>query len=180
MIPAFRSTCVAALIALTVWAGAAQASSLDPLAGQWRGVEAQGASISASDLDMRIVPREKGFDLAWTEPGMPGSKETKVQFFATDRPGVFVETRGGNWLFSMFGSDRPVDPLEGETLRWARVEGDALIVYRLDVAEDGGYRLDRYAWDSAGGVLEFAFERRSHDADPMKATGRLVRAGGDE
>ncbi len=180
MIPAFRATWIAALTALTVWTGVALAAPLDTLAGHWRGENAQGASISASDLDMRIVPREEGFDLAWTEPGMPGREEATIHFFATDRRGVFMEARGGNWLFSMFGSDRPVDPLEGDTLRWARIEGDALIVYRLDVAQDGSYRLDRYAFDNAGGALEFTFERRTHDAGPVRATGRLVRSGGDE
>lgn len=180
MIPAFRSSCIAALAVLTTWAGAALADPLDPVAGRWRGEQAQGASISASDLDMRVKARDDGFDLAWSEPGMPGADTTVVRFFATDRPGIFVEGQGGGWLFSMFGGDKPINPLNGETLRWARVEDDALIVYRLDVAKDGGYRLDRYAWEDAGGALEFAFERRTHDADPVQATGRLMRAGGAE
>lgn len=180
MISAIRSACIATMAGLTAWLGVAVAAPLDPMAGSWRGEEAAGASIDAADLNMRVTPRSDGFDLAWTEPGMPGNERTVVKFFETDRPGIFVEGEGGGWLFSMLGGDKRLDPLKGDTLRWARVEGDRLMVYRLDVAEDGGYRLDRYAWDNKGGELDFSFERRTHDGDPVQATGHLVRAGEDE
>lgn len=155
------------------------AGPLDPFAGSWRAIETDGEVMDASDLEMRIAPTREGFEIAWTELGDHGKPRTYT-FLRTDRPGVYAADKGGGWLFKLFGDNDERNPLKGQTLRWARIDGDALIVYRLDVHKDGGYILNRYAWETSGGELRFAFEQRTHDAPPVNAEGRLARSGGAE
>lgn len=172
----FLSLAVVAMLPIA-WLPA-HAGPLDPFAGSWRGAEARGAGLEPNDLVVRIEPTDKGFELEWNAVGGGGMREDT--FLSTDRNGVYAAGEGGGWLFNLFGDDEPGNPLKGQTLRWARTSGDALIIYRLDVHEDGGYVLDRYAWEAEGGELAFSFEQRRNDAPVARATGRLVRGGGEE
>lgn len=173
----FPLLAVAAILPLA-WLPA-HAGPLDPFAGSWRGTEAQGGGLQPGDLVVRIEPTDKGFELEWKDVGT-GGKMREATFLSTDREGVYAAGEGGGWLFNMFGDDEPGNPLKGQTLRWARISDDALIVYRLDVHKDGGYVLDRYAWEAEGDELAFSFEQRTHDKPVTNATGRLVRGGGEE
>lgn len=152
------------------------AGPLDPFAGSWQG--AKGDGVNPSELSVRIEPTTGGFEIEWIELG--SKRARKDTFHRTDRPNVYAAGRGGGWLFKLFGADEPGNPLKGQTLRWARTDDSALIVYRLDIHDDGGYDLDRYSWVAVDGELTFAFEQRTHEAPVTTATGRLARAGGAE
>jgi hypothetical protein len=124
-------------------------------------------------LEIGLAPAGNGFTLRWIAPDR-GLEE--VRFTATERPGVFAASEGEGW--SMFERKAPVNPLEGETLRWARSAPDALYLYSLKIDDRGGFVLDRYACRPEADTLRVAWERQRPEGPEPERVGRLTRIGG--
>ncbi len=94
----------------------------------------------------------------------------------TGRPGVWAASSPTGMLDWLFARRRG-EPLEGEPLFWARAptDGAGLVLYRLAVAPDGGFRLDRLALTPAAGGLDYDLRILAHDRETVRLAGRLVR-----
>lgn len=170
------------------WLGAhgvaAEQASLADFYGEWRGVtaEVEGLSgVQADDLGVTIRPDEDGFRMRWMafgsaadEPDRP--RVIEVSFDPTARPGVFAyREEPGSLLDRLFASPQTTDPLAGETLLWARLEGPSLTVYSLDLDRQGGFRLDRHERTLENGALSLFGTRRTGRGRTVTIEGRLEK-----
>ena len=177
-------------IAWLVWPGASalasDPSSIETFLGQWKGdqVLLEAESLPSDALDLKVRSDANGFRISWHDlstSSADSSRTNKVnaRFRPTGRPGVyeFVE-EPGSFLTRMFASPSTGNPLEGETLLWARVADFTLTVYGMTVEPNGGFNLDRYRWARAESGLLLSFSRRTEDlADETRIEGKLVALG---
>ncbi len=158
--------------------------------GQWRGMEVTaegdqlGIELRPEDLSLTLTPENGGFRLRWIaldrDPasGIFARRENEASFKPTDRPGVFAYDEQQKSLFGrLFASPATGNPLEGETLLWARLDGPTLIVYSLGLTHRGGFDLHRAARTLQDGVM--SLEHTIDTENQMRTTvrGRLQPAG---
>lgn len=160
---------LAALVMNVLLAGAVLAAAPASLAGSWRG--AIVGSPAGAEVALAIRPSGDGLTVVVTVP--PSAPRT-VELMPGDAPGVLVPVRGG--MLGLFrGKDRP-DPLQGAPLVWGRVAGEALTLYRLEIARDGSYTLEQIvATRTADGVALTVTTRRS-GAAPEETVAELRAA----
>lgn len=172
--------------ALGAWPLAAAEPELTTLAGNWRGAVASPAGAGAvpdGDLAVSLTKEGAGFRLRWLgrAPGEAGDgwEPLEAVFDPAEQPGLFaVRAAPQGLLQRMFASPETGNPLNGETMLWARIEATQLVVYSLGIGNDGGYALDRYAWRPEGGELLARYSRRSDLAAPLVLEARLQKASG--
>jgi hypothetical protein len=155
------------------------------LQGQWRGasVEAEGidaALLQPRDLDLTLTATDDGFRARWTSlerapDGGLRRQPVEARFGPTGRPGVYAfESEPGSLLARLFASPATGNPLQGETLLWARTEDETLHLYSLVLHPDGGFDLDRWAHALEDGALRRVLTRRTEHGTVVVA-GRLER-----
>ncbi len=179
------------LIVLILAASPALAQCALPEAfyGDWQGEVTHsdgdvGFEAEAGDLSVRIEPDGDGFRMRWTglvHEGPDGGlvrQPIEARFVPTDRPGVFAFDPGrSSILLRLFGAPATNNPLEGEPLLWARLEGETLSLYGLAIDDAGGFDLYQHVRTlTEDGMIA----RHTHRTDlaVMVLEGRLRRAGG--
>jgi hypothetical protein len=80
-------------------------------------------------------------------------------------------------LLSLFGDPATSNPLEGEPLLWARLDGETLSVYGLAINPDGGFDLYQHVRALTGEGMTVRHTHRT-EREAVILKGRLVRAGG--
>jgi hypothetical protein len=158
--------------------------------GDWQGKEltvAEGSAdldVTAKDLSVRIEPDDSGFRMSWTAlsrnraDGALARDPLEARFEPGERPGVFVfDSEESSLLLGLFGDPSTSNPLEGEPLLWARLNGKTLSVYGLTVNADGGFDLYQHVRTlrDAGMTARYT-HRTEHEAIILE--GLLVRSGG--
>ena len=171
--------------ALSLAGTAAHGAGIEDFFGSWRGTEVSappGVDFQADDLGVTIEPYEGGFQMRWTtldraDAGF-GPQPAEASFSETERPGVYeYDPGGGSLLTSLFAAPATGNPLEGETLLWARLEEAALVLYSLSIDPDGGFDLNRYARTLSDDGMVVNYQRRIEGREPIRIEGRLERAG---
>jgi hypothetical protein len=180
---------VGALAAWPLLAGA-ETPGLEAFAGAWQGraADVAGAALAAPEaavpLDLALTIEADGFRLRWTglargTDGRLAFAPLEAAFAAAGRDGVFeYRAEGASLLERMFAAPATGNPLSGETLLWARLEGDRLVVYSLAIASDGRFDLDRYAWQRTGSDLAVRYSLRTGVAEPLVVEAALAPADG--
>lgn len=145
------------LIALLL-AGTARGELADALAGQWRGSLLVTGADTRTELPVnaRLGATRDGFEVAINAPGAKPLDATMVPGPAPD---VF-EVKAGGGLFGFLGDGDDQSVLDGRPLLWARRTAESLVVYRLQIAADGGFELLHIVLTPAAGRLEVTVERR--------------------
>jgi hypothetical protein len=141
------------------------ADLLQALQGRW-------AATQDAKFAMEWSATGDGFGLRWT---VPGRGEAQADFKPTGRPGVYAGQSEQGW--SMFGRDKPLNPLVKGTLYWARSTPEAVYVYSLEIDDQGAFVLDRYAYRSAEPGIEVSLLRRLPEGRTEEMNVQLVRAG---
>ena len=157
--------------------------------GDWQGkeltVDEGNADLKATaeDLNVQIVPDDSGFWMHWTALSRDGTggalarQPVEARFEPSDRPGVFVfDSEQSSLLLSLFGDPATNNPLEGEPLLWARLEGDTLSVYGLAINPDGSFDLYQHVRTVTGDTMTARHTHRT-EGDVVVLEGRLARAG---
>ncbi len=166
---------------------AISASSIQAFAGRWAGQTAETSSgeISADIITIEIRESNGGFELSWNDltqnsQGMPKASPHQARFVRTSREGVFeLAPKAGSFLDRMFASPEKGNPLEGETLLWARMDTDILAVYSLTIDDKGGFNLDHYTWTRTEQGLDLRFQEQTEGlGEETLIKGRLVPAKG--
>ncbi len=128
---------------------------------------------TARDLDVVIDADNTGgaFVVRWTtvirsggDPNKPNvkRKSQNITFKNTPRPGVFRGVGSG-------------DPLSGEPYIWARITGQTLTIYILNIDESGGYNMQSYARTLNGFGMDLVF-KRIRDGEPVRqASAKLTK-----
>lgn len=136
------------------------------------------------DLDVTIERyKDKGFTLQWTtviraadgERTSEGVKRRSIEehFIPyADRNGVFIDAPSGG-LFSK--SELP-NPLKGEPMRWAAVDGDTLSVYSMAITDTGAAELQVYHRTLTEKGMTIAFLRMHDETVLVRVTGELIKA----
>ena len=125
--------------------------------GQFRGKLAVGDGTAEGDFTVVIRRTGGGFAVSWP----PRISET---FEPAGRPNVFKSVTDGRIL-------------EGDPFYWARLDGNALIIYEALIGEHGGYRIDNYTYTVAAGDLDLVVRQVVSGAEPRASKGRLERYG---
>ena len=147
---------------------AAMAGVLEDLRGRW-------AAASGGATAMEWATSDDGFALTWTPRD---GASTTIWFSSVGRPNVYAgSAKGWSMMGAMFGGDAPVNPLNGDTLYWARTTADALYVYSLAIDDKGGFVLDRYAAHLEQGALAVTMTRRTAGGGEDPQEQKLVRSG---
>ena len=158
--------------------------------GDWQGKEltanegSAGGEVTAADLSVRIEPDGTGFRMHWTALAREGPGDALVRhavearFAPSDRPGVFAfDPEQSSMLLRLFGDPATSNPLEGEPLLWARLDGETLSVYGLTINREGGFDLYQHVRTLSGdGMTARQIHRTEHEVVTLE--GRLQRAGG--
>ncbi len=174
-------------LALGTTASLADDATIGQFSGGWRGAEVNasgGLALTPQDLDIRIRPDNDGFRIDWTgfarrDDGQLTREKVEASFSPTDRPGVFAFSPGGKSLLGrLFADPATGNPLKGETLLWARLEGKTLTIYSLAVNSRGGFDLDRYARTLTEDGMTVRYTRRIENEHVLTIEGRLKAAGG--
>jgi hypothetical protein len=164
--------------------------SLESFHGQWRATEAAvegdalDLEVRPGDLNTTLTVERGGFRLRWTAlerdqaTGTFARREAEATFKATNRPGVFAyDEQQTSLLGRLFASPATGNPLEGETLLWARLDGPTLIVFSLGLTNRGGFDLHRAAHTLEDGVISLDHVVETEDRGRTTIRGRLQPAG---
>ena len=180
---------LAAIVLFTAPSAARADAAIGNFLGQWRGVEVnvgdaeEAPKLSPADLDMAITEKNGGFRVRafalGREPdGSVAPRQMDATLAPTDTPGVFAFEQGdGGLLSSLFADPAVGNPLEGDTLLWARVAGETLHVYSLAIDQAGGYALEHATGELAGDGMVTRYELRLENDRVVTVVGRLERAG---
>lgn len=185
-------TVVVVISALLGAAGAAADEvTIRDFFGSWRGVEIEATGAQADlglapkDLDIEITPSGAGFRLKGLAIGrrLPDSVEltrrpTEASFAPTERPGVYAFDPGGSLFTSLFADPATGNPLAGDVLLWARLEGATLHLYSLSINRHGGFELEHGKGTLDGDLLVIDFLGRMEDEQLYRVEGLAERVGG--
>ncbi len=181
MLSMVKYTVVLVLLGWLAPIGAALAAenlSIKAFYGSWEGTGAANSPknyfpMNARDLDVKIGPRGDGFNVTWTTITYPGGenslekvkkKTTSIDFLPSGRPGLYRTARAG-------------DPLSGEAYAWARIKGQTLSVYLLNIDDEGAYVIQSYDRTLTGFAMELTFARIRDDEPERTAIGKLIKSG---
>jgi hypothetical protein len=159
--------------------------------GSWRGVEIETTGdqtdldLEIGDLDIEITAAGDGFRLEGLAIGrrLPDSTElaqrpTEASFVPTDRPGVYAFDPGGSLFSSLFADPATGNPLKGDVLLWARLEGATLHLYSLSINSRGGFELDHSKGTLDGDVITIDFVGRMENDQVHTVKGLVERVKG--
>jgi hypothetical protein len=184
----WRHALAAGALLMGSCAASAAEVALEDFFGEWQGVEVsvddgeQAPKLGPSDLDMTVTGEDGGFRIRalalGREPdGTLVARPIEATFAPTVVPGVFAFAPGnGSLLSSLFADPAVGNPLEGDTLLWARLQDDALHVYSLAIDYGGGYVLEHSTGRLTGDGMATRYELRSENDRIVTVEGRLERA----
>lgn len=112
--------------------------------------DADGTVVEERDMDIVVQEAKRGgLALTWTNvtlvdgrrdvPGVQRRVDTLTLVPGDDLDIYLEDTRG-----SLFERRRDVDAMDGDAVRWARIDNGRLGVFSLVITEDGGYELQSY------------------------------------
>jgi hypothetical protein len=167
----------------------AAVAGIDDFFGKWRCVEVSiegsepALELAPADLDMSITDQGGGFRiralaLGREHDGSLALRPFDATFAPTDTPGVFAfEPAAGSLLSSLFADPAVGNPLEGDTLLWARLMDDTLHVYSLAIDHRGGFILEQSTGQLSEDGMVSRYALRLENDQIVTIDGRLERAG---
>jgi hypothetical protein len=129
--------------------------------------------VTIRDLDINIAAAPDGFVATWTtvvrgggDPKNPRARKrtTTAAFKAGAKPGQYMGTESG-------------DPFAGKPAVWARIAGQTLYVYELNILDDGRYDIQTYARTLSGGGMELLYTRLLDGEAQRSVKGKLAKIG---
>jgi hypothetical protein len=184
------AVCGPAAFGLLLAPGATVAAEIGDFFGDWRGAEVsidddagQSLQLEATDLDMAIAGQDGGFrirsfGLAREPEGTLVLRPIDAILAPTETPGVFAYEPAADSLLSRLFADPALgNPLEGDTLLWARVQDDALHVYSLAIDDRGGFALEHSTGQLTQDGMTARYVLRLENEQIVMVEGRLERAG---
>ena len=132
-------------------------------------------AVSVRDLDVKISAAPNGgFSLDWTtvtrEKGDPNNpkvkrKQAALTFMPAKNPGVYRTESGG-------------DPLDGAPIWWSRVDGNSLYTYRMQINDDGTWRVQKYVRTVSGSGMTLVFESIKDGEQVRQVRAKLIKVSG--
>lgn len=135
------------------------------------------------DLDVTIESfKDDGFAIKWITVvrGANGARtgddvkrrEVAENFIPVeDKENVFVLAPKGG----LFQKSELPNPLLGDAVRWAAIDGDDMTIYSLAINETGGSELQVYRRSLTEKGMDITFMRLQDEDVKVRMTGKLVR-----
>lgn len=135
------------------------------------------------DLDVTVERfKNEGFTLKWItvirdeNGGRTGAdvkrREVEENFIPVeDKENVFILSPEGG----LFQKSELPNPLRGDAVRWAAIDGDAMTVYSLAISETGGSELQVYRRSLTDKGMNISFMRLQDEDVRVRMSGDLVR-----
>jgi len=126
--------------------------------GMFRGKLVDGSGEVGAEFTVTIRKSNAGFTVSWPP-------RIAARFEPAGRSGVF-RTRDKSQI------------LEGDPVYWARLEDGALVVYKAQIGEHGGYQIYNFIYTPSGDGLDLVVRHVMAGAEPQISSGKLNRYGG--
>lgn len=151
--------------------------------GSGNAVIADGDRREVRDLDVTVERyKNEGFTLKWitvirdADAGRVGDgvkrREVSENFIPVeDKENVFVLSPEGG----LFQKSELPNPLRGDAVRWAAIDGNTMIVYSLAISENGGSELQVYRRALTDKGMTISFMRLQDEIVKVRMSGELVR-----
>jgi hypothetical protein len=164
----------------------AAAPGLEPFFGAYVGVaeveDPKTGDVRQRDMDIVIEPyQDDGFMVHWINvtlvdgrrdlPGVERRVQTALFEKADDRD-MYVEVSEKN----PFREREETEPMRGDPVRWASIDGNTLHVYAFVVTEDGAYELQIYDRVLTDKGIDIKFQRIVDDEVLRRIVGTTARA----
>ncbi len=171
--------------ALAAVPAAAEDDPVTPFLGTYVGsatvYNRDGGVEEQRDMDITVAEAARGaFTITWINvtlvdgrrdvPGVQRRVDV-VTLTPGDRPGMYTE----DMRQSMFETRRRMDPMAGDPVRWARIQGGRIGTYALVIGQDGGYELQTYERALTPAGLDIEFRRIINGVVERRITGHTVR-----
>lgn len=136
------------------------------------------------DLDVTIEGyKDNGFTIKWItvmrgadgERTGEGVKRRAIEEHFVpyaDRKGVYIDAPSGG----LFSKAELPNPLKGEPMRWAAIDGDTFSVYSMAITDTGASELQVYHRTLTDKGLKIAFLRMHDETVLVRVTGELIKA----
>lgn len=141
-----------------------------------------GPNREQREIDMEITPyQENGLKVTWTNVTLvdgrrdvPGVRRHADELLLAPAPGrsFFLAGHG----YDPFKTRREPDAIQGDPLRWAVVNGEALDTYSFVIDPDGAYELQISQRHPNTEGMGLKFERIVDGEVVRRMTGQAVRA----
>ena len=141
-------------------------SSWPPPISTWRSPGRTGA-FGSGPSGSRASPKARSF----FAPSMRCSRRPKRRACSP------IEPAAGSLLSRLFADPALGNPLEGDTLLWARLQDDALHVYSLAIDDRGGFALEHSTGQLTQDGMTTRYVLRLENEQIVMVEGRLERAG---
>lgn len=133
-------------------------------------------SLETRDIRVKIDETDKGFKVTWVSVSRGGGGRSKrksytVEFQPSKRNGIYSAAMRTD----MFGNRVPLDPLAGDPYVWARIDGNALIVYAMLINDEGGYEMQVYKRTLTPTGLDLSYSRVRDGEKLRTVTAELKR-----
>jgi hypothetical protein len=159
-------------------------NDLKPFFGTYVGVatvEDADGEVHHRDMDVVIQPYQDGFRVDWINVTLVNGRrdlpgvERRVQsalFEPIEDRDMYVEVEPEN----LFQERKETQPMRGDPVRWASIDGPRMHVYAFEVLEDGTYELQIYDRILTDKGLDIHFQRIDDGKVMRRITGHTVRA----
>lgn len=182
-----RAALVASVLLLLAATGAPANETVAKFYGTYVGSGSaeitKSGETEARDLDVTVERyKDDGFTLKWITVvrGANGARtgddvrrrEVEENFVPVeDKANVFVLAPQGG----LFQKSELPNPLLGEAMRWAAIEGDDMTVYSLAINQTGGSELQVYRRSLTEKGMDITFMRLQDEDVKVRMSGTLVR-----
>jgi hypothetical protein len=135
------------------------------------GEDADYLGVTQRDLDVEIQAQGSGFSARWStvvrQGGTPGNprvrtREVALTFVPVGRPGIYRANESG-------------DPTAGQALVWARLRGNTLYIYEINMIDDGRWDVQTYARTVSGSGMQLEYTRLVDGERRRIVRGRMVK-----
>lgn len=163
----------------------AHAAELDRFFGAYVGVaevrDLEADETLQRDMDVIIEPyQSKGFRISWINVTLVDGRRDRqgvkrrvqeVIFVPSGKAGLYTEVAPPN----PFREKDPHEPLRGDAVRWARIDGKHIHVHSFVVLKDGSYELQDYDRALTDEGIDITFRRLVDGKLVREITGTTVR-----
>jgi hypothetical protein len=174
-----------AIAIVALWSGVAQAQGRGGVrdvpiqaffgtfngSGFAEGVDKDYFGVTLRDMDINLAAAPDGFVATWTtvvrgggDPKNPRARKRTMTaaFKASGKPNQFVGTESA-------------DPFTGKPMTWARIAGQTLYIYELNILDDGRYDMQTYARTLQGGGMDVVYTRVVDGEAQRNVKGKLIK-----
>ena len=164
------------------------ANDLSPFLGSYVGRATVEDLITGEqqerDLDITVAPyRTHGLriDWIWITVGLVDGRRDVPGVKRWSQTAIFEPRDGNAFMVEVGKSDvfrerQATSPIEGDPVRWTRVDGNILHTFSFMVLEDGRYELQFYQRILTDVGMDIRFERVVDGEIIRRVTGRTARA----